>query len=334
MTSVKRVIRATALALAAGAAVAGAGEARFDAAGGSVYVTWSDGTRTIDYVHTPGAPWTALEVLSKPGAPPLLGVSHSANGVVVHAGAAGSGTLTSALFRAGGTPVPNAPYALRDLRTGQITQPVAVRTIALDPGEPPPVRLDASHVSRPTQLRAVVVVQRASGEVLLVDHDFNGGPVRRTPLGFTPPIGSNKGSFVAAPDGRVWVAFASSGGIRLFDVGDVSAPGALQPDPRGILAAGAGFDPGSTRLGIIAILIGLVAQPVPSLSYQSGDELFVSAYDGSGFRPVARQPVPAGAQGFMEDDGIWYYLLPYIEQENLYKAYRDSIVEPVLELGR
>jgi len=49
---------------------------------------------------------------------------------------------------------------------------------------------------------------------------------------------------------------------------------------------------------------------------------------------VARHSVPAGAQGLMEDDGIWYYLLPYIEQENLYKAYRDAVVEPVLELGR
>ena len=328
MTSVKRVIRTTALALAAGAAVAGAGEARFDAAGGSVYVTWSDGTRTIDYVHTPGAPWTALEVISKPGAPPIIGVSHSANGVVVHAGAAGSGNLTSALFRAGGTPVPNAPYALRDLRTGQITQPVAVRTIALDPGEPPPVRLDASHVQRPSQLRAVVVVQRASGEVLLVDHDFNGGPVRRTPLAFTPPIGSNKGSFTATPDGHVWAALASAHNIRLLDLGDLSATGPLAPVQSSALTLGEGFDPESTRVGIIAILIGLLRQPKPSISYQVGDELFVHGLKNGELELVARQKVPEGASGLIEEDGSFYFLLPYIEQDNLYRGFPGLLAVP------
>ena len=55
-----------------------------------------------------------------------------------------------------------------------------------------------------------------------MDYDVAGGPVRRTPLGFTPPIGSNKGSFVGTPDGHVWAAFASTNGIRLFDLGDLS----------------------------------------------------------------------------------------------------------------
>ena len=88
-----------------------------------------------------------------------------------------------------------------------------------------------------------------------------------------------------------------------------------------MIAGGAGFDPDSTHLGIIAILIGLVAQPAPAVSYQRGDEVIVSVLDGGAFRTVARQTLPPDASGLIEPEGIFwaYYILPFIEQENLYR---------------
>lgn len=287
------------LVLVAAASVARA-DVFLDAAAGSVFVTSTDGLRTVDYVRTPGGPWLGVEVVAQSAnAQPVIEVSHSVAGLAVHSGAGGSALLTTSFFCSGGAVAPNPPYVLQDPRTALSTAPVSVRTIALDPGEPSDstVLLDASHVLLPrtNQHRALALVQRASGEAVLVDYDLGSGPVRRTPLGFTAPIGSNKGGFVGAPDGTVWASFASADGIRLFDLGDLSAPGTLHPTQVGALAVGGGFDPRSAHLGIIAILIGLITQPVPSLSYQVGEELFVSAFDGTAFRPLARQAVPPEA---------------------------------------
>jgi hypothetical protein len=171
----------------------------------------------------------------------------------------------------------------------------------------------------------------------VADFDFAGGPVRRTPLGFTPPIGSNKGSFTVSPTGTVWAAVASADGIRLFDLGDLTATGPLQPVQLGFVGFGVdtGWEGTSARLGIIAILIGIVAEPVPTISYQSGDQLVLLAFDGTRLREVRRQTLPAGAQGLMEDEGIFYYLLPFIEQEALYKsALWTTHAERVLEIER
>ena len=317
------------LALVAAAPTAGA-DSILDAAGGSVFVTSTAGTATVDSVRVPGGPLVALEVVGRTSNPPQIQrVSHSAGGLAMHSVGGGSAALTTSLFRSGAAAVPNPPFVLRDPRTGLTLSPASVRTIALDPAEPAgsTVLLDAGHVLVPGTgpPRGLVLVRRASGEAVLVDFDFAGGPVRRTPLGYTPPIGSNKGSFVGSPDGRVWASLASPGGIRLFDLGDISAPGALQPVPAGTLAVGAGFDPRSTHLGIIAILIGLVAQPQPSLSYQVGDELFLSAFDGAAFRPLGRQTIPAGASGLMQEDSVYFFILPYIEQDNLYRGVGDTI---------
>jgi hypothetical protein len=180
----------------------------------------------------------------------------------------------------------------------------------------------------------LALVQRSSGEAMLLDYDAAAGPVRRTPLGFTPPIGSNKGSFTVSPDGRVWAAIAGGGVLRLFDLGDLSVDAPLAPSASGALPLGPGFDPESTRLGIIAILIGLVSEPVPAVSYQVDDELAVSVLDRDGFRTFARQQLPAGAQGLMDPEGIFYYLLPYIEQENIFRSLTGADAEPVLTAGR
>src|SRR5262245_33005254 len=230
------------LGLVAAGAAARAGEITLDTAGGSVFATWTDVSRTIDYVQTPNGTWAGFEVVAKAGAQPLIGVSHSVAGTAIHSGAGGGANLTTSLFRTGGGAAANPPYVLKDLRTGQVTAPAAVRTVALDPTEPSSVLLDASHVVLTNgQFRALALAGRAGGEVVLVDFDVAGGAVRRTPLGFTPPIGSNKGSFVGTSDGHVWAAFASTGVIRLFDLGDLSATGPLQPVVKQTLSV-AGLD--------------------------------------------------------------------------------------------
>ena len=113
-----------------------------------------------------------------------------------------------------------------------------------------------------------------------MDYDFNGGLPRRTPLGLTAPLGSTKGSVVASADGHAWATFPYQDGIALFDLGDLAGPGPLQPALLGTLPVSASFDPDSTHLGIIAILIGLVVEPAPSISIQEGNRLRLYAHDG------------------------------------------------------
>jgi hypothetical protein len=311
------------LVVVAGAPLAHAGSV-LDAAGGNFYVTWTDGSRTIDFVQTPGAPWVAVEIVARtPSAQPVLEVSHSGGALAVHSGAGGTAPLTTSVFRSGGPAVPNPSYVLRDPRNGLTTAPESVRTVALDPAEPSgsTVLLGASHVLLPrtNQVHVLALLQRASGEAVLLDYAAAGGPPRRTPLGFTPPIGSNKGSFVAAPNGSVWAAFASTDGIRLYDLGDLSAPGALQAQQRGAVSVGEGFRPESTRLGIIAILIGLLATPAPVVTYQYSLDMGVATgWEGTSARTLAH--VPTGALGLAAADGTYIFTLPYLEQDNLWKG--------------
>lgn len=323
MRAVPRIAVPAALSVVL-AAAASASDLRLDAAGGSLFVTALDPVRSADYVGTPDGKWVRMEIVRQgANVAPVIGVSHSPSGLAVHFGAGGSAPLTTALFRNGGGSAPNAPYRLLDPRTGLSSAPAAVRTISLDPSEPAgsTVLHDASHVVlRGGQYRGLALVTRAGGEVVVADFDFAAGPVRRTPLGFTPPIGSNKGSFTVSPSGTVWAAITSPDGVRLFDLGDLSATAPLQPVQLAMLGVATGWEGTSARLGIIAILIGIVAEPVPAISYQAGDQLVQLAYDGTRFREVGRQTLPAGAQGLMEEEGIFYYLLPYLEQPNLYKA--------------
>ena len=57
------------------------------------------------------------------------------------------------------------------------------------------------------------------------------------------------------------------------------------------------------------------------MSYQRGDEVIVSVIDGGAFRTVARQTLPPDASGLIEPERTFsaYYILPYIEQENIYR---------------
>jgi hypothetical protein len=316
---------AAALVLSAAARVSAA-DVSLDAVGGTLYVTSIDGTRAVDHAFDAAKNEVAIETLSQNGLP-IRGISHSRVGLVVHTGLGGSAPLTSALFRQvvqGGS----TATVLRDPVTGDITRPSSLRTVALDATDFS--LIDAGHLVMPDGTpRAWALIRRASGELVLVDYDFAGGPVRRSPLGFIAPIGSNKGSVLAGPDGHVTVVVASAMRITIYDLLITSfAPAG---PPRTIIV-GESFRPESTRLGIIAILIGLMTKPAPAVSYQVGDELRVDVLDGNTFRTITRQTIPADASGFMEPEGLFefFYLLPYIEQENLYRGAVGLGASPIL----
>ena len=222
-----------------------------------------------------------------------------------------------AFFRAGAPAGPSAPVVLKDAQTGAVTKPSVVRTIALDPTDAGATLVDAALVVFPgDKTRAVAFLRRSSGEVSLVDFDLAGGAVRRTPLGFTPPIGSNKGSFTAAPDGSLVAALAYAGGVRLMTFYDLLISSVVAPSAPVTVNLGGGWDPTSVRVGIIAILIGLYAQPVPALSYQDGDDLVLRALEGGTWRTVARETVPPQASGLIEEEGLfWFYALPEVDDE-------------------
>ncbi len=319
-----------ALILSAAASIARA-DVTLETVGGTLYATSIDGARAVDRVRTADGRERAVEVLSQ-GANqlPIQGISHTPAGIVVHTGLGGSSPLTSALFRQGaqgGSTV----TVLRDPSTGEIARPSSLRTVALDVTDF--VLLDAGHFVMPDGTpRAWALVRRASGELVLVDYDFEGGPVRRTVLAFTAPLGSNKGSVVAGGDGHLSVVVASAMKVTFYDL-MISSFAAAGP-PR-TLIVGESFRPESTRLGIIAILIGLVTRPAPAISYQVGDELRVDAFDGTSFRTVARQTIPADASGLMEPEGLfeYFYLLPYIEQDNLFRGAVGLGAEAIMTMG-
>jgi hypothetical protein len=314
-----------ALVLSAAASFARA-EVTLETVGGTLYATSIDGAHALDRVRTADGRQRAVEVLSQ-GAP-IQGISHSPAGLVVHTGPGGSAPLVSALFRPGVQGGSNLTV-LRDPETGAITRPSSLRVAALDLVDADP--LDCGHLVMPDGTpRAWALLRRATGELVLVDYDFVGGPVRRTVLALTAPLGSTKGSIVAGPDGHASVVVASAMRITIYDALITSF--VVQVGPPRTIIVGEGFRPESTRLGIIAILIGLLTQPAPAVSYQVGDELRVDAFDGTGFRTVARQAIPADASGFMEPEGLFefFFLLPYIEQDNLFRGAAGLGAEPLM----
>lgn len=322
-----------ALVLSAAASAARA-DVTLETVGGTLYATSIDGTRAIDHVRTADKNEVAIEVLSQgPNPLPILGVSHSRAGIVVHSGHGGSAPLTTVIFAYGTADA--SPYAslLRNPVTGVVTRPSAQRVLVLDVVDF--TLIDAGQVVlNDGSLRAWALIQRTgSGEAVLVDYDIAGGPVRRTPLGFTAPLGSNKGSVIATNDGHLHVVVANS--IKVVFTDMLVSTYVTPASPPRTLTVGDGFRPESTRLGIIAILIGLFTKETPAISFQRGNELIVAVPDGAGFRTIARQEIPPDAQGFMEPEGLFqfFYLLPYIEQDNLFKGAVGHEAEPILSVG-
>ena len=319
-----------ALVLSAAAASTARADVTLETVGGTLYATSIDGARAVDRVRTADKNEIAIEVLSQGADPlPILSVSHSPAATVVHTGLGGSQPITTALFKYGAAAGNQTATVLRNPATGGITRPTAIRIITVDLQDQ---LIDTGHLVLAGSPRAWALVRRTSGEVVLVDYDFAGGPVRRTPLGFIAPVGSNKGSVVATGDGHVTVMVASGLTINMEDVIISSF---VPAGPPRTITVGEGFRPESTRLGIIAILIGLVTKPAPAVSYQVGDELRVDVLDGNAFRTVARQTIPADATGLMEPEGLFefYYLLPYIEQDSLFRGASGLGAEPIMSVG-
>ncbi len=146
-------------------------------------------------------------------------------------------------------------------------------------------------------LFALTLVRKLSGAMLLVD-STDGTPQRTTPLGFQYPTGSTWGSYTSWADRHAYGAFSRTGTIRVVDLGDLSAPGPLAPIVLDSIELGAGFNPASTRMGIIAVLIGLLTEQVPAVFFVEDGQTIVLAFDGTEFRPV----------GLIEDEGLWFFL--------------------------
>jgi hypothetical protein len=137
---------------------------------------------------------------------------------------------------------------------------------------------------------------------------------------FTVPSSSTKGSVVAnAARGSIvetcefqggcskvptegWATFPSDRRVMLVHVPEMSGEGPYDGTIVASVPAGAGFRPESVRVGIIAILIGLVVQRVPVVGFQDGGDIVLHVFDGSSMHLLARQPIPAGqtASGFWD----------------------------------
>jgi hypothetical protein len=312
-------MKKTTLAVAVlGVATAAHAEIRLDTVGGTLYATSIDGPRAHVTVRTSDGRTAAYDVVPQTANPaPIVSISHTRLGTAVAVSDGTSNTIMFAFFRPGAPAGPSAPVVLKDSQTGAVTKPSLVRSIVVDPSDPTGTLIDAALVAFPGgQTRAVAFLRRSSGEVSLVDFDLAGGAVRRTPLGFTPPIGSNKGSFTAAPDGSLVAALAYAGGVRLMTFYDLLISSVVAPSAPVTLHLGGGWDPTSARVGIIAILIGLQARPVPALSFQDGDQIVLLALDGGTWRTVARETVPPQASGLIEEEGLhWFFTLPEVDDE-------------------
>jgi hypothetical protein len=151
-------------------------------------------------------------------------------------------------------------------------------------------------------LLVFAIVRGASGEAVLVDSIL--GVTRSTPLGFAYPTGSTWGSAIATRSGgEVVSCIVSSEGIRVLDLGDLTVPGPLEPVDLGVVAAGSGFEPASTELGIIAVLIGLVEVRVPAVSFRDAGGTSTYVADGSSNTMMLRRLAPT-ASFRVEIDGV------------------------------
>jgi hypothetical protein len=310
-------------------------ETTLDTVGGTLYATAIDGARAHVTVRTSDGRTAAYDVVPGTASPsPIVSVSHTRLGDAVAISDGTSNTILFGFFRAGAPEGPSAPVFLKDARTGAVTRPSVVRTVTLDPNDPGASLIDAALVAFPGEkTRAVAFLRRSSGEAVLVDYDLAGGPVRRTPLGFTPPIGSNKGSFTALPDGSLLAGLAYAGGVRTMRFDDLLISSVVAPTHLPLVNLGGGWDPRSTHVGIIAILIGLQAQTVPSLSFQDGDEVVLRVLDGGAWRTVAREKLPPYASGLIEEEGIgWFYVQPEVDDQ-VYAGAIGHAAEPILTVG-
>ena len=157
----------------------------------------------------------------------------------------------------------------------------------------------------------LTTLRSATGALLLMDQSA-ATPIRVTPLGISIPPTSTWGQladgtsntiffagFAAARDRHAYAALATPSGVEVVSLGDLAAPGPLAPQRMASIAAGPGFDPSSTQVGIIAVLIGLLVDPnVPAVSFVEDGRTVTLAWIDGAFRPVR----------LMEEEGTYYPL--------------------------
>lgn len=139
------------------------------------------------------------------------------------------------------------------------------------------------------QPAAFALGKDAAGRLLLQDRSA-GGSARLTRLGASVALGTPRGNVLVGPDRVSWLVLSSrEEGIELYRLGDVSVPGPLQAVRVDAHAAGPQFDADSVRVGIIAILIGLYREPVPTISFVDGTSNTLLLWNGFHLLPFLEQ---------------------------------------------
>ncbi len=249
--------------------------------------------------------------VTDPATPNLVGVSHGAMHSVYHFAKPGTPYLSAVAFPRDGSGSNPRPAVLIDRLTQATLHPSADKTLFLAElgfGE----LLSTGHVETTGQeVVSLAVVRAASGEVGIIDRSLSTGrPQRTTLLGYTVPAGAKlRAHFATGPDGRSFAALSTAFGIRLYELGDLGTSGAVVPRLRATYAATPNFVPEQTRLGIIAILIGLRSTPTPVLSIQEGPRVSLLQLAGSSLTRVAAEDIAPDALGLMESEGINYFFL-------------------------
>lgn len=241
----------------------------------------------------PGKPWAGYEVTFD-GVLNPAGLDFSLSGTDVTLHGVKAGGVFSAGYALGGTAGKKGPisaFQAPTLEVEEIEQQIAAGEVVL-----------------PSTGEALTlgIALTSSGDVVGYAHSM-GGFVDLLVSSYTPPIGSNKGSFTIGSDGHGWATFPSSDSLYLYSLGHLDSHDPLDPELVATLSVGADYRPGSARLGIIAILIGLVVTEVPTVSYQVGNELVQVAWDGTKFKNLSRQAIPSGSSGLTMEEGIYWY---------------------------
>jgi hypothetical protein len=140
-----------------------------------------------------------------------------------------------------------------------------------------------------TGTQAFALGKDAAGRLLLQDRSAS-GVVRQTRLSASVALGVPSARVLVGPDQVSWLVLSSrESGIELYRLGDISVPGPLQALRVDAYAVGSQFEPESVQLGIIAILIGLYREPVPTVSFVDGTSNTLLFWNGSRLLPFIEQ---------------------------------------------
>jgi hypothetical protein len=114
------------------------------------------------------------------------------------------------------------------------------------------------------------------------EYDFQGGCSKGI------PVDQFQGGCQRSGDG--WATFPADDELVLVHVADMGGADPLTGTVVAVAPAGDAFRPDTMRVGIIAILIGLVVQRLPAVVFQDGDDVVLRLYDGTNLTELARRP--------------------------------------------